>query len=129
MALAALSGLGSAQPVPPGGPSSDQVKTHVFASNAAPQARLLPRNAGTEAAGTSDTSIAALRLATQQVEQAVRAQASSLRFSIEQSSGKTIVKVTDSETGEVLRQIPSDEMLSLPKAINNMQGLLLSQRA
>ena len=70
-----------------------------------------------------------MRLATRQVEQAVRAQASSLAFSIDQSSGKTVVTVTDSETGEVLRQIPSEEMLSLSQTMNRMQGLLLSQRA
>lgn len=81
------------------------------------------------AAATTEPSLAALRLATHEVEQAVRARTSSLSFSIDQSSGKTIVRITDQETGAVLRQIPSEEMLSLAKAVNQMQGLLLSQTA
>jgi len=133
VALATLGAVGNAPISQPGAQlitqPRDQARNHVFATNPAPPPRLLPGNAGGQASGTAEPSLAAVRLATQEVEQAVRAQASSLSFSIEQSSGKTIVTVTDNETGQVLRQIPSEEMLSLSQAIDKMQGLLLSQRA
>ena len=136
MATAALGAIGASAYAPvaqtgvqSGGPSSYQGKDHVLLAQAAPPPRLLPGNAGGESTQAAEPNIAAVRLATRQVEQAVRAQASSLAFSVEQLSGKTVVKVTDSETGQVLRQIPSDEMLSLAQTINSMQGLLLSQKA
>lgn len=128
----ALAALGNAPPAPagiqPGRPTSDQGKDHVLLAHPAPPPRLLPGDAGGQPAGAAEPSIAALRLATRQVEQAVRAQASSLAFSIDQSAGKTVVRVTDSETGEVLRRIPPEEMLCLAQTMNKMQGLLLSQR-
>ena len=109
--------------------SSDQAKTHAFAAHPAAPTRLLPGTSGTEAAGTPQPSLAALRLATRAIEQAVRAQASALSFNIAQSAGTTVVQVTDDATGKILRQIPSEEMLSLPQALNSVQGLLLSQYA
>ena len=137
MALATLGAVGGAliaqSSAQPGARATtqyrDQAKDHVLATRPAPPPRLLPGNAGGQAANAAEPSLAAVRLATRQVEQAVRAQASSLAFSIDQSSGKAVVTVTDSETGEVLRQIPSEEMLSLSQTMNRMQGLLLSQRA
>ena len=107
----------------------DQAKANGLATYAASSSPLQPANNGTQTANAAQPSLTALRLATRQVEQAVHAQASSLNFSIDQSSGKTSVTVTDSETGQVLRRIPSEEMLSLSQAINNVQGLLLSQMA
>jgi len=125
MALATLGAIGNALLPQPRDPAKD----HVLLAHPAPPPRLLSGNAGVQTAGATEPSLAAVRLATRQVEQAVRAQAGSLSFSVEQSSGKTIVTVTDSETGQVVRQIPSEEMLSLSQAMNKMQGLLLSQRA
>lgn len=40
-----------------------------------------------------------------------------LSFSIEESTGRTVVKVYDSETEELIRQIPSEETLRLAEAI------------
>ena len=131
MALTALGTVGNALLQQGGNPSSDLSKAYAPTAQPASSARLqpgAPANTNTTT-GAAEPSLAAVRLATRQVEQAVRAQASSLNFSIDQSSGKTMVKVTDSETGQVLRQIPSDEMLSLSQVLNNVRGLLLSQHA
>ncbi len=129
MALPALGSLASALITRPGTQTSDHAKDHGLVAQPVSPARLLPRDAGAQPAGTTEPSIAAVRLATRQVEQAVRAQAGSLAFNITEAAGKTMVTVTDSDTGTVLRQIPADEILSLSQAMNNMQGLLLSQRA
>ena len=45
-----------------------------------------------------------------------------LRFSIDDSSGRTIVRVVDTETNEVIRQIPSEEMLTLIRHFNETAG-------
>lgn len=53
----------------------------------------------------------------------------SLAFSIDDSTGKTIVRITDAETGEMIRQIPSEEMLEIARSLDRMQGALLQQQA
>ncbi len=52
-----------------------------------------------------------------------------LQFSMDEDTGKTIVRVTDIQTGELIRQIPSQEMVELAKALDRMQGALLRQQA
>lgn len=52
-----------------------------------------------------------------------------LQFSVDNSTGKTIVKVVHEQSGEVIRQIPSEEMLSIARNIGKMQGLLLEKKA
>ena len=53
----------------------------------------------------------------------------SVQFSIDDATGKTIIKVIDKSTEEVLRQIPSEEMLTIAKALDDMKGLLVRQKA
>lgn len=52
----------------------------------------------------------------------------SLLFSVDDATGKTIVKVTDAVTGEMIRQIPSEEMLEIARSLDKMQGMLLHQK-
>lgn len=54
---------------------------------------------------------------------------SAVKFSMDKDSGSTVVKVLDTETKEVIRQIPSEEMLAIAKALNHIQGLLIKQKA
>jgi len=72
----------------------------------------------------------------QQLQQAVHtinrqlSNSTSLEFSIDQSSKRTIVKVMDKDSGEVIRQIPSDAALAIAESIGEFQkGLLLRQEA
>ena len=53
----------------------------------------------------------------------------SLAFSVDDSSGRTIVRITDAQTGETIRQIPSQEMLDIARSIDKMQGMLLKSKA
>ena len=53
----------------------------------------------------------------------------SLQFSIDDDTGVTVVKVIDSATKEVIKQIPSKEMLELAKALDSIKGLLVHQKA
>jgi flagellar protein FlaG len=53
--------------------------------------------------------------------------AQSLQFSLDKDSGKTVVKVMDTETNEVIRQIPTEEVLALSQAVDKFKGLLLRQ--
>lgn len=53
----------------------------------------------------------------------------SLDFSVDDDTGRTIVKLVDSETKEVIRQIPSQEMLEISKALDGLKGLFVHQQA
>lgn len=55
--------------------------------------------------------------------------AQDVRFAMDEESGRTIVKVVDTETQEVLRQFPSAEALSIARSIDKMQGLLIRDKA
>lgn len=52
-----------------------------------------------------------------------------LQFSIDPSTGRRVVKVTDSSTNEVIRQIPAEDVLRLSKAIDDFKGLLVKDSA
>ncbi len=52
-----------------------------------------------------------------------------LQFSIDEELGKTVVKVVDRSTKEIIRQYPSEEMLQIAKALDKLQGLLVKQQA
>jgi flagellar protein FlaG len=52
-----------------------------------------------------------------------------LRFSVDKDSGRTVIKVVDSETGKVIRQIPPDEVLSIAKHLADSSGMLLKAKA
>jgi flagellar protein FlaG len=53
----------------------------------------------------------------------------SVEFSLDKDADKMIVKVMDNATKEVIRQIPSVEMLAIAKALDKIQGLLIKQKA
>ena len=64
------------------------------------------------------------------LNQSVQSRAQSLEFSIDNDSNRTIVKVIDQSTKEVLRQIPTPEALQIAKSIDARSGgLLVDQEA
>lgn len=52
-----------------------------------------------------------------------------LQFSVDDDSGRIVVKVIDKETREIIRQIPSEEALALAKRIEQSNGMLLQAQA
>ncbi|UUD64972.1 flagellar protein FlaG [Pseudomonas seleniipraecipitans] len=52
-----------------------------------------------------------------------------LKFSMDDESGKVVVKVTDSKTGEVIRQMPSEEALKLAQRLEEARSLLFKAEA
>jgi flagellar protein FlaG len=51
-----------------------------------------------------------------------------LKFTVNGSSGKVMVTVTDEATGEVIREIPSQEILNLASRLEEMIGLLFDEK-
>jgi len=53
-----------------------------------------------------------------------------IQFSVDSDTKKTVIKLTDTETGDVIRQYPSKEALAIAQSIDQIQqGLLLKQKA
>lgn len=86
---------------------------------------------------TQKTSPAPEQASREQIQRAVEqmrkslseSSSSNLKFSIDDETGQTIVRVTDIKTGELIRQIPSEELVELAKSLDRMQGKLLRQQA
>jgi flagellar protein FlaG len=71
-----------------------------------------------------------IQKAIESMKQMIEAKApNSLAFSVDDSSGKTVVRITDAQTGETIRQIPSQELLDIARSIDKMQGMLLRGKA
>lgn len=52
-----------------------------------------------------------------------------LRIEVDDETERVVVKVVEKESGEVIRQIPPEELLELEKYLSNVKGLLLQEQA
>lgn len=52
-----------------------------------------------------------------------------LNFSLDDSTGRMVIKVTDRASGDVVRQIPSEEALRLAENLEQVRSLLFSAEA
>ena len=52
-----------------------------------------------------------------------------LEFEVDEDTDKMVVKVIDKETGEMIRQMPSEEVIRIAKVLGKMQGMLVSETA
>jgi flagellar protein FlaG len=83
----------------------------------------------TPAPARTEVAEADVRRAVKAANRALEATASGIEFSIDHDSGKTVVRITDKQTHQVIRQIPSQEMIEIARAIDRLQGNLLDQLA
>jgi flagellar protein FlaG len=70
-----------------------------------------------------------LNQAVKQIQDVITKTANRLEFSIDEDLGVSIVKVVDTESKKLIRQIPSEEVLKIAKALDTLQGLLVKQQA
>ena len=67
--------------------------------------------------------------AVQQIQSYLSDSQRQLQFQVDVDSGRTIVRVVNPETKEVIRQIPGDEVLKLARAVGSNGGRLFSDLA
>ncbi|MEH6478952.1 MULTISPECIES: flagellar protein FlaG [Pseudoalteromonas] len=51
----------------------------------------------------------------------------SLQFKVDEDSGRDVIKVLDKDSGEVIKQYPSEEVLSLVSKLSKSAGILIDQ--
>ena len=79
----------------------------------------------------SNASAAELQNSADKVQQMLSKAAPYLNFSVDKGSGRTVIKVVDPATNEVLRQFPNEEILRMGKSLDQMmeqlKGLLIDR--
>ena len=98
-------------------------------TSSAPDARLAIAAAAPQAPQEAKPSRQQLDDAVKAVNDFVNPVNNSLQFRVDDDTGKTIVKVIDKTTNEVIRQFPSEEMIAIAKALDGIKGLLFRQKA
>jgi flagellar protein FlaG len=71
----------------------------------------------------------ALQQAARQINAFLKSSSTGVEFVVDGPSNQVVVRIVDSNTGQVLRQMPSPEMLALSESLDRMSGLLLTQKA
>ena len=116
----------------------DTVTSAAAGSNAMPvapppAAAGAPGLAPAPAAATPDAqpalTVEAARQAAAQINEFLKSSAASVEFTVDGNSNHIIVRVVDSETNKLIRQIPSEETLAIAHALDRMSGLLFQQKA
>lgn len=51
-----------------------------------------------------------------------------LQFSVHKATGRTMVKVTDQDSGKLIREIPPEQVLDLAAKIDDMIGILFNKK-
>jgi flagellar protein FlaG len=67
--------------------------------------------------------------AAQQIQSFVQSMGRNLNFSIDSTTGYHIVRVTNPETGETIRQLPSEELLRIAQSFEQLNAALVNQKA
>ncbi|MES2831577.1 MAG: flagellar protein FlaG [Pseudomonadota bacterium] len=102
-------------------PASDNTQSASAVAQTAPVVAIKPAKATEEKARLDE--------AVQTINQFLKPIASSVQFSVDEDSGRTLVKVIDTDTNSVLRQFPSKEALAISSELGKLQGLLLKDKA
>lgn len=110
------------------------VSSRVLAGESSP-ITVAPKTKGTssaeeQAAVKSAPSPEHLKHMVESANKAMDKQNSSLEFKVDNATNKTIIKVTEAGSGKLIMQFPSEEMLSVTRAIDHaQQGALLKAKA
>ncbi|MEP1447156.1 MAG: flagellar protein FlaG [Paraglaciecola sp.] len=85
------------------------------------QAKDYSLSAEIETRESADLSAEQIDTAVSQLSEFVQTSNRQLNFSVDEGSNKQVVKVTDAESGKVIRQIPTEEVLKLSERLQDLQ--------
>lgn len=116
-----LASIASERSLQNAGGSVGETESNSVAASATNSVNASQSNADTQNNG-AQANATDIQSAVGEVSDFVQAQNRNLNFSFDNEAQRSIVKVTDSETGELIRQIPSEEVLRLSERIKNLQS-------
>lgn len=85
------------------------------------QIKDLSVSADIEKSESVNLSVEQIETAVSQLSDFVQTNSRQLNFSVDEGSNKQVVKVTDAESGKIIRQIPSEEVLELSERLQDLQ--------
>ena len=80
-------------------------------------------------AQTSQPTREAVAKAAADLQQFVQSMGRNLNFSVDDTTGYHVVRVVNPTTGELVRQLPSEELLQIARDFERLNSALVSQRA
>jgi flagellar protein FlaG len=107
----------------------EPVATAVRAVAGASKGEAGMKSTGVEPAPAALPSAAALKDAVQAGTKALQQFNQSLEFQIDEKSKQSVVRVVDTQTKEVIRQIPTPEFLRIAENIDAFQAHLIHEKA
>lgn len=108
--------------------SNSEAPAASVAASALRDMRIAPATPTSESAKPSST-LDQVKEAVESVKEYVKPFNDSLEFSVVDDTHQVVVKVVDNATKEVIRQIPSEEMVAIARALDSLKGLFVKQRA
>ncbi|MBA6059601.1 flagellar protein FlaG [Pseudomonas juntendi] len=75
------------------------------------------------------TDVDQVRAAVSQIESFLNSTRRNLEFTTDEESGKIVVRIIASDTGELVRQLPSEEALRIAHSLNDVNSLLFDAKA
>ena len=84
-----------------------------------------PSNVKKESQITQD----AVAKAATQIQNFVQEMGRNLSFTIDETTGYNVVRVMNPETNEVIRQLPSEELLKIARSMEQLNSVLVNQKA
>ncbi|CAM2732272.1 hypothetical protein PAT01_17630 [Pseudoalteromonas atlantica] len=63
----------------------------------------------------------------QQLQEFMGEMSRSLQFQVDEDSGRDVIKILDKTSGDVIKQYPSEEVLSLVSKLSESAGILIDQ--
>jgi flagellar protein FlaG len=67
--------------------------------------------------------------AAEQIQSFVHSMGRNLNISVDQTTGYHVVRVVNPDTNELIRQLPSEELLRIAQQMDSLQNALVSQKA
>jgi len=78
--------------------------------------------------GSAEVDTETAKRAAAEINKVMKRFDNNIQFSVDENN-KTNVKVIDTQTNEVIRQLPSKEMVAIAQALDKFQGLLIKIKA
>ncbi len=78
--------------------------------------------------GEDDLSIEEIESVIGELNQFIQIFNTKIAFEIDKETKKTILRIVDVETNEIIRQIPPEELLKISKRISELLGLIINEK-
>ena len=82
-----------------------------------------------DVAQSSKPSRDAIAKAAEDIQNFLKDMGRNLNFSVDEATGYNVVRVVNPETNELIRQLPSEELLKIARSMKDLGNVLVNQKA